>query len=59
MRLSRLDHDEAVLGEERREVRGEGWLEGVEHPVGRVDEDEIVPTARGGFCGERAPRVRI
>ena len=54
-----LDHDEAVLGEERGDVRGEYRLERVEHPVGRVDEDEIVATARGRFCGERAPGVRL
>ena len=36
---------------------GEGWLEGVEHPVGRVDEDEIVSPARRGLGGESAPRV--
>ena len=52
-----LDDDEPVLGEKRRQVRGERWQEGVEHPVGRVDEDEIVPPARGCLSGESAPRV--
>ena len=52
-----LDDDEPVLGEERRQVVGQGWQEGVEHPVGRVDEDEIVPPARGRLGGESAARV--
>ena len=54
-----LDHDEAVLGEERGDVRGEYRLERVEHPVGRVDEDEIVATARSRFGSECAPRVGL
>src|ERR687895_352369 len=53
----RLDDDEAVLGEHRRQVGGEGGLHRGERPVGWVEEHEIVTPACGGLGGESPERV--
>src|SRR5881227_2107650 len=50
--LGRLDDDEAVVGEDGRQVAGEPGLQAGKHLVGRVDQHEIVAAARGRLGGE-------
>src|SRR5436309_6606821 len=55
--LGRLDDDEAVVGEDRRQVAGEPGLQGGKHLVGRVDQHEIVAAARCRLGGEGPERL--